>query len=327
MVKTVYNWPEIGNDRVIKFLDESLKSGRVAQAYIFVGPDDLGKSTVALALAHNLQGETEGFNSDLYILQPEIDKKNISIEATRNFIKMLSLSSFLNSYKVGIIKEADALSLEAKNALLKTLEEPADKVVIILLVREEGNLPDTILSRAQVLYFYPVSSGVIYEYLVKQYGAGRSLAQNLAQISLGRPLLAVKFLEDPVAYKLYLEKAAQWLSFYTVDLNEKLQDLNNIFSDKSWGRQSVLAASEIISLAESLARDLLLLSLGQDDRVQYRPLINSLRQTLTTLNIRGEAEVFGLLIDQLKMIKQAREYLAANVNPRLVLEQLLINLV
>lgn len=327
MVKTVYNWPEIGNDRVIKFLDESLKSGRVAQTYIFVGPDDLGKSTVALALAQNLQGEKEGFNSDLYILQPESDKKNISIEATRDFIKMLSLSSFLNSYKVGIIKEADALSLEAKNALLKTLEEPASSVVIILLVREASNLPDTILSRAQILHFYPVASNVIYEYLVSQHGAERSLAQNLAQIVLGRPLLAVKLLEDPIAYKLYLEKAEQWLRFYTVDLNERLSGLNNIFSDKSWGRQSVLAASEIISLAESLARDLLLLSLGQDDRVQYRPLINSLRQTLITLNARGEAEVFSLLINQLKLINQAREYLTTNVNPRLVLEQLLINLV
>jgi len=327
MVKTVYNWPEIGNDRAIKFLDESLKSGRVAQTYVFIGSDDLGKSTVALALAQNLQGEKEGFNSDLYILQPESDKKNISIEATRDFIKMLSLSSFLNSYKVGIIKEADALSLEAKNALLKTLEEPASSVVIILLVREASNLPDTILSRAQILHFYPVASNVIYEYLVSQHGAERSLAQNLAQIVLGRPLLAVKLLEDPIAYKLYLEKAEQWLGFYTVDLNERLPGLNNIFSDKSWGRQSVLAASEIISLAESLARDLLLLSLGQDDRVQYRPLINSLRQTLITLNTRGEAEVFSLLINQLKLINQAREYLATNVNPRLVLEQLLINLV
>jgi DNA polymerase-3 subunit delta' len=196
-----WSWPGIGNDKVTEFLECAYSSGQVAQAYIFVGLDDLGKSTVALAFARNLQGQPEGFNSDLHILEPEAGKKSISIEATREFIKTLNLSSFLNSYKIGIIKEAELLSEEAKSALLKTLEEPKDKVVIILLVSDESRLPATILSRSQLVYFYPVPAALIYDYLIDNYGANRSLAKDLANLALGRPLLALKLLEHPEEYK------------------------------------------------------------------------------------------------------------------------------
>src|SRR5690606_22718152 len=155
----------IGNEKAIAFLDKSIKSDRLAQTYVFIGPEELGKSTVALAFAKNLQGEMEGFNSDLHILNREADKKNISIDQVRDFIKILNLSSFSGSYKIGLIKEADLLSEEAKSALLKTLEEPKEKVIIILLVSNEENLPATILSRSQKIYFNPVSASVIYDYL------------------------------------------------------------------------------------------------------------------------------------------------------------------
>ncbi len=138
-------------------------SGKLAQTYVFAGPRDLGKSSLALAFARNLWRQDRGvevsqddftsLNSDLYILDKEPEKKQISVEQARDFIKRLSLSSFSNSYKIGIIKEATTLSIEAQNALLKTLEEPKDKVIIILLIEDTSVLMPTILSRSQVLYF------------------------------------------------------------------------------------------------------------------------------------------------------------------------------
>jgi DNA polymerase-3 subunit delta' len=321
-----FEWPAIGNDKVRDFLERGLKNNKIAQTYIFAGPDDLGKSTLALAFARNLQGNAEGFNSDLHILQAEPDKKGISIEATREFIKILNLSSFTNSYKIGIIKEADKLSEEAKSALLKTLEEPKDKVVIILLAADENNLPATILSRGQILYFYPTPAAVIYDYLIKNYGTNRSLAKDLANLALGRPLAALKMLENPDAYRDYLERAGIWLSLIGLDVNARLKALDKLFSDKTWSRQAVEAAAGILLMAEGLERDLLLLNLGQKERLQHSALNPELEKSLAFLEEISGQNSAPLILRQLKLIAQAKEYLAANVNPRLVLEQVMMNL-
>lgn len=320
-----WSWPGVGNDKVTEFLERAYSSGQVAQAYVFVGLDDLGKSTIALAFARNLQGQPEGFNSDLHILEPETGKKSISIEATRDFIKMLNLSSFLNSYKIGIIKEADLLSEEAKSALLKTLEEPKDKVIIILLVSDESKLPATILSRSQIVYFYPVPAAVIYDYLIDNYGANRSLAKDLANLALGRPLLALKLLEHPEEYKEYLDRAGKWLTVVSSDHNSRLRILDELFADKTWSKQAVEAATNLLFMAESLARDLLLLHLGLPERLQNSALLPALEKTLAVWDEVKDQDSALIILRQLKLIAQAKEYLAANVNPRLILEQVVIN--
>ncbi len=320
-----FTWPAIGNEKAIEFLNRSLMSDKVAQTYIFIGPEELGKSTIALAFARNLQGDYDGFNSDLYILNPEAGKKSIGIEQVREFIKMLNLSSFMNSYKIGLVKEADLLSEEAKSALLKTLEEPKDKVIIILLVTSEESLPATILSRAQKLYFSPVPAATIYDYLIANYGANRSLAKDLANLALGRPLKAIRYLANPEFYKIYLEEAEKFLSLFALDLNARLKVLDTIFSDRTYSSQATENALSFILMAEGLLRDLLLLSLEQKDRLQHLVLIDSLKKSLASLPGENEDKITAIL-NRLKLIAQAKEYLEANVNPRLVLEQLIVNL-
>ena len=320
-----YTWPAIGNEKAIEFLNRSLINDKIAQTYIFIGPEELGKSTIALAFARNLQGDYDGFNSDLYLLSPESGKKNIGIDQVREFIKMLNLSSFLNSYKIGLIKEADLLSEEAKSALLKTLEEPKDKVVIILLAASEESLPATILSRAQKLYFYPVLAAAIYDYLIANYGANRSLAKELASLALGRPLKAIRYLENPEIYKNYLEEAERFLALFPLDVNDRLKILDTLFNDRTYSRQAVSEALNILLMAEGLLRDLLLLNLEQKDRLQHLVLLSALEKSLHSLPGESETRAVALL-SRLKLLAQAKEYLEANVNPRLVLEQLIINL-
>lgn len=326
---TEYSWPSIGNDKAIEFLNRSLLSDKLAQTYVFIGPEELGKSTIALAFARNLQGNyegnNEGFNSDLHILHPEPGKKGIGIEQVREFIKILNLSSFLNSYKIGLIKEADLLSEEAKSALLKTLEEPKEKVIIILLVTTEESLPATILSRSQKLYFYPVPAATIYDYLITNYKANRSLAKDLANLALGRPLKAIRYLENPEIYKNYLESAESFLSLLHLDINARLKVLDSLFTDKTYSKQAVGEALDILLMGEGLLRDLLLLCLEEKDRIQHLVIISALEKSLASLPGEHEAKIKGLL-NRLKFIAQAKEYLESNVNPRLVLEQLIINL-
>ena len=151
--KCEFNWPLVGNDHIVEYLAKSIANNNIGGSYIFTGPDNLGKTTVAKYFANALvclnkeQGEgilpcgqcsaceqvNKQIHGDVHLIKKEKDKKNISIEQVREFIRVLGMASFLNSYKIGIIKHAESLSLEASNALLKTLEEPKVKVIIILV--------------------------------------------------------------------------------------------------------------------------------------------------------------------------------------------------
>lgn len=336
MAELELQWPKIGNEKAIEFLSLAISSDRVAQTYIFIGPDDLGKSTVALAFARNLMGSVlqgdEAINSDLYILKPEDGKKSISIEQVRQLIKDLSLSSFLNSYKIGIIKEADSLTAEAQSAILKTLEEPRDKVIIILLSKSEDGLLPTILSRAQKLYFNPVKAETIYDYLITEHNTQRSLAKDLANLSLGRPLKAALFLENPDVYAAYLKKITILLEFFGKDINWRLAELDNLMSDKTYSAAAVAAATSIVDMLDGLMRDLLLLHYNQPEKIQHSVIKNDLERILvqiTALSSIGPSDQDNLaifLLTRFKLTALARNYLLTNVNPRLVLEQLAINL-
>lgn len=322
--KNSYNWPKIGNEKAITFLTNVLDSGNLASSYIFAGPGNLGKSTIALSFASNLQGSDSNLSTDLHILERSLEEKTISIESVREFIKTLSLGSFSNSYKIGIIKEADFLTEEAKSALLKTLEEPKDMVLIILLVEDLSKLPATIISRSQVLNFQAVSSDVIYDYLIKNYNTSRSQAKDLANLSLGRPLRAIAYLEEPDKYKEHLNKAGLFLDIYLEkSTSSRLEILDQLFKDKTWSKDARELAESLIFLAEGLARDLLLLSSGQSNLIQHLPLADKITELRDSIGSNADSSIKALT--WLKNLDQARQYLKANVNPRLVLEQVIIN--
>lgn len=328
-------WPKIGNEKTVEFLNRVVLSKNPAQTYLFLGPDDLGKSTIAFAFAHNLMADVlkdkESFNSDLHILEPETNKKSISIDQARDLIKALNLSSFLDSYKIGIIKEADSLTPEAQNALLKTLEEPRDKVILILIAENEEALLPTIISRAQKLYFQPVKAETIYDFLIAEHKAQRSLAKDLANLALGRPLKAVRYLENADLYAAYLTKANLFLSLFPLGINRRLENLDQIFIDKTYSATATKGAADVLMMVEGLLRDLLLLHFNQPDKIQHSALKIELDKTVKEIegmiDSVSDYDNFALFIlERFKLTAMAREYLSANVNPRLVLEQLVINL-
>ena len=207
--KNISNWPLIGNGHIFEFLSKSLAKKNMSGSYIFTGPANLGKTTAAHFFAQSLVCEdadssrrpcgkcpacseaSKNIHSDIYLIKREEDKKNISIEQVRDFIRNLGMSSFLNSYKIGIIKGAENLNESGFNALLKTLEEPKDKVVIILTVTDLEALPKTIISRSQILRFRAVAGDIIYDELVKNYKASRSQAKNFSRLAAGRPAWAL----------------------------------------------------------------------------------------------------------------------------------------
>lgn len=322
-----FDWPQIGNDNLTEFLDRSLFKHKLAQTYIFAGPEDLGKSTVALAFARNLiisdVQEVRDFssvNSDLHILSREAGKKNISIEAVRDFIKMLSLSSFLNSYKIGIIKDAETLSPEAASALLKTLEEPRDKVIIILLTSSVDLLMPTIVSRSQVLYFYPVAFETVYDYLVRELNLKRGDAKDVAALSAGRPLLAAKFTQNDALYEEQLETARLFLSFFNSDIPGRLKSLASYLSGQ--GSLSVDKAAAILDSWQRVVRDLSLYTMGCPELIQH----TALNKEISSLNASNSDEALIYYSKILELLYTLKRYLSANVSPSAVLEQVIYNL-
>ena len=149
--KFEFNWPFFGNRHIIDFLQGSILNQQVSHFYIFAGIEDLGKGKLANYFSasllcnnfwegkgklpcgecNNCQQTAKGSHGDVTVQQRLDDKQNISIEQIRGFIRLMNLGAFSNRYKIGIIKNAESLSLEAANALLKTLEEPKQGVIII----------------------------------------------------------------------------------------------------------------------------------------------------------------------------------------------------
>lgn len=350
-----FNWPLIGNVQIVEFLEKIIIKGEVSGTYIFSGPDNLGKATTAVNFAQILlcqnrssksmpcencpacqhflayrkkeelenKAENEQENliythSDFHLIKKDKDKKNISIEQVRDFIRNLNLSSFFNSYKIGIIKHADCLSNEASNALLKTLEEPKDKVIIILIAQDVNSINQTIASRSKVLNFRPVPADIIYNYLM-QKGASRNEAKTFSRLSLGRPALALKFFENNIFYENYREKAKIFVNLFGQDLNSRILSINNLFDKKTTGQELVKKTKRTLEIWQGTCRDLLFLEFNNENIVQNHFLEDELKVVKSYLDA-------GRLVRIFKLIEAGRANLEANVNPKLVLENLAINL-
>ncbi|MFA6394243.1 MAG: hypothetical protein WCW25_05275 [Patescibacteria group bacterium] len=330
-------WPLTGNERAGEYLLKSARRGGLSGAYIFCGPADLGKGTAARFFARILLCENLGktgaklpcgrcpscktgpAHGDLFIVQKEEEKKNISIEQIREFIKMMSLGSFLGDYKVGIIKDADSLSIEAANALLKTLEEPKKKTVIILIVTDLDKILPTIVSRSQTLHFFPVKAGVIQDFLISRHKTGRSAAKNFSRLALGRPALAVKMLMEKDYYEDYLSVAGVFFKMIPAGINERLDITEKLIGKKESAQAAARSAERILNIWEGAARDLILLVTGQADLIRHEVEEKAIKTA-------GRIYSMERIVNFFELSGKARDYLRANVSPKLVLEEVVINL-
>lgn len=158
------DWQIAGHKKQLEFLEQTIKRGRLAHAYIFAGPDGVGKLSVAYKLAQILICEnSKACNAcaqcNSFILKNNADflelksGQSIKIEQIRDLIYKLSLKAYMAKYKVAVIDSAQNLTDEAQNALLKSIEEPKPNTIIILVTSAPDRLKKTIISRAQKINF------------------------------------------------------------------------------------------------------------------------------------------------------------------------------
>ena len=176
-----------------KYLSNSIKSNMISHAYMFEGPSGVGKNTMARELAATLLEMENLFNSPDYIeITP--DGNSIKIAQIRKLQSDILVKPY-KSYKIYVIDEAQKMTVEAQNALLKTLEEPPKYAIIILITNNKESLLDTIKSRCEIIKFTPIPLVEVADYLT-QIGVDKNRASLLANFSRGSMQKAIELSES-----------------------------------------------------------------------------------------------------------------------------------
>lgn len=155
----------VGQEQITSVLSNSLKQGKIAHAYLFIGPRGTGKTSVARIFAHAVNGFDYQVE-DNYLDIIEIDAaSNTGVDNIRELREKAIIAPTVGKYKVYIIDEVHMLTKSASNALLKTLEEPPEHVIFIMATTDAYKVPITISSRTQVHTFKLASPEVMQQHL------------------------------------------------------------------------------------------------------------------------------------------------------------------
>lgn len=319
----------VGHGRILSYLRAALRSGRLHHAYLFLGPEGVGKRTVALALAKAIHCEeargdycgrcvnclriADGNHPDVRLIEPLPDKKEIAIQQIRELERELGYRSFTGKRKIAVIDPANLMNTSAQNALLKTLEEPPEESLIILIASHAGSLLPTVRSRCLRLAFAPVPRREIAEFLKSKRGLEQEDAEFLAAMSMGSIGVATSVDKEEL-----VEKRRKWWGM--------------LDSLKAQGYPSAMAAAEKLSAdrvetleflrwAETWYRDRLVHSLTGDAGELVNP------------DLIGQSEKPSLeddpgpLLSLISEVGRAGARIQRNLNRRMVLERLLFRAV
>lgn len=192
----------VGHGGVLELLTSELATP--GQAYLFVGPSNVGKASVARRFAAALVGGEDaeavrraklGSHPDLVLVAPE-GRSSITVDQARAVVSDAVRSPLEAHRKVFLMEEASMLNIEASNALLKTIEEPIESTTFVLVAESEDDLPSTIASRCRTIVFGRVPEADIEDGLI-ELGIDAEAARGAARISGGRPGLAVALAREP----------------------------------------------------------------------------------------------------------------------------------
>ena len=309
----------IGHEAIRHFFDRAVKSDRLAHAFLFVGPEHVGKMTIARDFATTLLGtETLEKHPDFFLVERERDAKTgklhgtIVLEQINALCSKLALGAFLRGWKVCVLDGADCLTTESANALLKTLEEPHPKTLLILLASSFEQVLPTIRSRCQLMRFTRVSTNRIKDALVER-GTALEQAKLWSRLSGGNPGRALMFFENPEMLNEMFDWRNILFSFTDSAIADRWSGLESILPKKLSFQESVDRATQVLDLLVELLRDAMMLGQGREDQIVHVDSRTSLDAWLGNLGLQKIMMV-------LEEVKTARRFLDANVNPRSVLD-------
>ncbi len=331
-------WQVVERSRAVPLLKSSLERGRLPNAYLLVGPAHVGKMTLAVTLAQALNCEAAappcgecntcrkivlGKHADVQVIglasgngKDVKTKTDIGIDQVRAIQHDANLPPFEGKFKVFIIDGAETLSTEAANCLLKTLEEPAERVMYVLLTTNERLLPITVVSRCQKLELLPIAPENMDKVLQERWQIEANKSKLLSRISHGCLGRAVTTAQDNGILEERKTKLDNIKAVLTGGLTERFSYADQLANRFAQNRRSV---QDELELWVDWWRDLMLVKTGSQDKItniDYEKEINRMAEGYTLSEIR-------LFI---KKIQEAVAQLQLNASPRLVLEVLMFNI-
>lgn len=324
------NWNISGHEWAVGLLKEHIAHGNFRHAYLLTGPEGIGRRTLAIRMAQALNcsqpptpGEPCGVcrdctqielmqHPDLSIIQAEERGGTLRVAQIRDLQHSLALAPYQARYRVAILLRFEEAHASASNALLKTLEEPPPQVVIILTAESAESLLPTIVSRCEVLRLRTLPVEAVQESLESNWGLSAEDASLLAHLSGGRLGYAIQLHQNPDYLALrqtWIEDHHQLLSASRV---KRFAYGDSFSKDKDYLRNR-------LQTWLSLWRDVLLYTSRAS-----APLANIDQMD----KIQEMSKHFGLEAAYLmvKKIQQTQDLIDKNINKRLALEVLMLDL-
>ena len=330
MVTNANLWKMLGHDWAVDLLRGHLANGRVRHAYLITGPPGVGRRTLALRFAQAINcpqpfepGVPCGTcrschlidimqHPDLTITQAEHIGGTLKVKQIRQLQHSLALSPYEATYRLALILRFEEANPSAANALLKTLEEPAPQVILLLTALDPESLLPTIVSRCELIRLRPLALETTSQGLKSHFNIPDQDANLLAHISGGRPGYALRLHQDPDA----LHNRQSWLTdlhnLLTANHVERFAYAESIAKDKE-------QLDVILQAWMSFWRDIMLCAAGSST-----PLINLGWKT----EIEALAQRIGLeqAKNAVKLLERTQKRLQQNVNTRLAIEVMMLDL-
>ncbi len=319
----------IGQEQIKEHMHNALQTRKISHAYIIHGEKSSGKEFIARVFAMALQCEKEGTEpcnecrsckQSVSKNQPDIiyvthEKPNtISVEDIRGQVNNdVAIKPYSSKYKVYIINEAEIMTVQAQNAILKTLEEPPAYVIILLLVSNLQTLLPTILSRCVTLNMKPVSDRQVRKYLMEElqvpdYRADVCVAFARGNIGKAKALASSEEFDNVKNEALALLKHSR-----EMELQDIIQAIKKINEYK-------LQITDYLDIMSIWYRDVLLFKATADaNSLVFREEIQAIRKVVARCSYEGIEAV-------IKALDKAKKRLEANVNFELTMELLFLDI-
>lgn len=328
------NWDILGHEWAVNLLKEHVANQRLRHAYLITGPMGVGRRTLALRLVQALnctQPPAPGEPCfvcractriermeypDLAVVQAEQRGGTLKVDQVRELQHSLTLAPYEGRYRVALLLHAEEAHPSAANALLKTLEEPPSQVILLVTAPNTESLLPTIVSRCEVLRLRPLPYDQVARGLQTRWGLAEDQARSLAHISGGCPGYALRMYHEPALVErrnLWLDEHQRLLKSNRVD---RFAYSETITRDRQQVKDNL---ARLLQTWLSLWRDVMLRSARAS-----APITNLDR----TVEVDQMAVCYGLetAYHTIAALEQTLQRLDENVNPRLAMDVLLLDM-
>ena len=293
-----------------KYLSNSIKSNMISHAYMFEGPSGVGKNTMARELAATLLEMENLFNSPDYIeITP--DGNSIKIAQIRKLQSDILVKPY-KSYKIYVIDEAQKMTVEAQNALLKTLEEPPKYAIIILITNNKESLLDTIKSRCEIIKFTPIPLVEVADYLT-QTGVDKNRASLLANFSRGSMQKAIE-LSESEDFHIMRDEVQKYVETF---LTGSMLDIIDIQSSIEKYKDNI---TNVLDLLVNYFRDIMMVK----ENVDSSMIINLDR--LVFIKNMSTKITYSQLSKIIDIIEETKNKLRSNCNFNISIQVMTLNI-